>query len=282
MPVTFQQLKETARKGGAASGDDPFWVSRYFYRHITIYFTYAAVLLRLSANQVTLLSGLAMFAAAVCYGLPFPSLWLIGAMLVQLYFILDHVDGELARYERTVLGRSSGMAGYFYDTACHPGELAMLVTLALRLYVEFDGPWWILLIIVLMLFPGGIGPWQRYCETLVVFAQRHIRDGEGYIPFDALQKQSLSTGPGEEGEADHLSPLRKLAAYILQTIGFPGYFVTLLICTILDVASVPQLPIAGVAIPYLLIWLIVRAVYNAAAAVKSIAVYGRQLRSLND
>src|SRR5688572_27394088 len=63
-PVSIQLLKDVARKGGRASAEDPFWLSRLFYRKFTIYVTWLCIKLGINSNSATLLSGLAIFAAA--------------------------------------------------------------------------------------------------------------------------------------------------------------------------------------------------------------------------
>lgn len=275
--VRLADLRQVARKGGAGSAGDPFWISRWGYRKITIYITWLCARLGVSANAVTFISAAAVFLAAVGYGLPHTWAWLVGAVFVQVYFILDHVDGELARWERVRLGRGSGMAGFFYDTACHAGETAVIAAIALRLYVDLGQPWWVLLLLVLALFPGSIHPWQRYAEAVLEHVGRSGGDDRIEIPADLAQKSSLATADGqaEPGAA------RKLLGLAIQTIGFPGYFVTLFLVTLLDVIpAVPQIVIGDQPVPYLALWLGVRALHKAAAGTKSTFVYGRRLRRL--
>lgn len=273
--ITLRELKAVARKGGAGSGDDPFWLSRYFYRGFTIYVTWVCVKLRVSSNAATLLSALAIFAGAACYALPQPLAWLWGAVLVQVYFILDHVDGELARYERICLGRESGVAGLFYDTCCHAGELALLAGIGMRLFHDLGAPWWVAVVVMLAFFPGYIMPWQRYCEALVTYAGRHIEGEHATLEAELVRTSSFAIAPA----ADQITS-GKVISVITQFIGFPGYFVTLLILTLLDVLGAPQLHVGGRRIPYLLIWMAIRAAHGSAAALKSTAVYGRRLTSL--
>jgi hypothetical protein len=275
-PVTLALLKEVARKGGAASSQDPFWLSRLVYRKFTIYFTWLCVKLGIGSNAATLLSGIAIFAAAVCYVLPSKWAWLAGALLVQLYFILDHVDGELARYETVHLGRTdSGTSGLFYDTCCHAGELALVAGIGLRLFALMGGAWWVAVVVLLVYFPGNIMPWQRYCEAVVAYAKKHVEGDRAALAAEMVRSSSYAWAPAA-------GPLMsgRFRSALMQTIGFPGYFVTLGVCTILDVAGVPGVPAGGRSIPYLLIWLIVRAVHSSLAALKSVRVYGRRLASL--
>lgn len=277
-PVTLQLLRDVARKGGAGSRDDPFWISRFFYRKFTIYLTWLFARLGITSNAATLASGVAIFAAALCY-LATPRmewLWLAGALLVQLYFILDHVDGELARYETVHLGKiGSGSAGVFYDTCCHAGELALVGAIGLRLFADMGAPWWVGVVVLLAYFPGSIMPWQRYCESVVAYARNHVHGDRTALAAEMVRSSSLAWAPA----AGQMMSGR-LVSFLTQAIGFPGYFVTLLVCTVLDVADVRTLVVGGRAIPYLFIWLVVRAFHSSLAALKSVRVYGRRLESL--
>lgn len=275
--MSIDALKSICRKGGAGNAGDPYWISRYIYRPISIYVTWAMSRLGVSANVITMISGAALFAAAVLYGLPAQWGWAVGAILVIIYQLLDTVDGELARYEREVLGKSSGMSGLFLDAICHTGMIAVMVAIGLRLFINMEGPWWLLLVIVIMIFPGQIAPWQRYCETVVAYARGRSHGDEATIPTAALRVSSITMG--DDGQPVARS-WRRFAGGVLQAVGFPGHFITLAICTILDVAAASPATVGGVAIPYLLIWFVLTATVEAATAVRSTIVYARRLREL--
>lgn len=254
---TLQQLKSQVRKGGTKNTTDPFWLSRWVYRPISIYLTWLAIRLHLRANTVTLLSAFALFAAALCMGVSKPLAWVIGGLLVNLYFVLDHVDGELGRYEQTVLHQSAGMSGLFYDTAVHAGEYALYIALAMRLYTTYGQPWWLLLLTLLMLFPGSIQPWQRYCEAVVAYARGHTNADQATFPAAMAHISSLAQ-TGTRISDTGTSRVRRMIGFALQTVGFPGYFLTLLVCALLDYMQVPQIMLAGTPISYLLIWFVIQ------------------------
>jgi hypothetical protein len=83
----------------ANRGNDGFF-SVFFLRKFSKLFTWAAVRLKMTPNQVTLIS----FAVGIYAAYQFSqgTFWSIfaGAILLQLSIIIDCVDGELARYTR--------------------------------------------------------------------------------------------------------------------------------------------------------------------------------------
>ena len=93
------------------------WFDRNFTRRLSMYFTRPFLMMGLSANQVTAISLLVGLAAGVLMVFPDPVLWLIGIPLFYLYFVLDCVDGEIARYRKT-----SSLVGSYLD-----GGLGMLM-----------------------------------------------------------------------------------------------------------------------------------------------------------
>ncbi len=72
-----------------------------FIRKFSIYFTWIFLRVGINATQVTALWGILGIIACIflAYGNYHNSV--IGGLLLQLGFILDHVDGEIARYKKT-------------------------------------------------------------------------------------------------------------------------------------------------------------------------------------
>lgn len=67
-------------------------------RKISIYFTKLFLYTSITANQVTLIN--ILIGIIGCVFLAFGPSWyrIVGALVLHLWFILDHVDGEIARY----------------------------------------------------------------------------------------------------------------------------------------------------------------------------------------
>lgn len=74
------------------------WYSVCFGWRVSIYFTKIFTMMKVSANQVTLLHLFAGFLAALFFIFGNYCYSIIGVLLMHLSLILDHVDGELARY----------------------------------------------------------------------------------------------------------------------------------------------------------------------------------------
>lgn len=113
---------------------DEHWYSKYFVRYFSIYISYAFFKLGISANFVTILMGVAGLAGSLC--IVFSNLWLTlaGAFLWQLWFVLDCVDGEVAR-----LNNKLSQVGVFYDKLTHIIVNSTFV-LAMGLHVYFAEP----------------------------------------------------------------------------------------------------------------------------------------------
>jgi hypothetical protein len=77
------------------------WMARRVTRPLALRVTWLILPTGLSAGAATLLALSAAVASAVAFG--WGSTWgaLAGAALLQLWYLLDHVDGQLARYRGT-------------------------------------------------------------------------------------------------------------------------------------------------------------------------------------
>ncbi len=84
---------------------------KLFTRKISIYFTAVFLRLGLSANGVSILKGFIACIGALLFAIGRPVFFLAGAFLLQLSFVLDACDGEVARFT----GSSISAGGEFLD-----------------------------------------------------------------------------------------------------------------------------------------------------------------------
>jgi phosphatidylglycerophosphate synthase len=114
------------------------WAGRMYMRAISLRWTRHLVTTRVTPNQLTYLmvfAGLAAGAALLVPGLPGA---VAAALLIQLYLLLDCVDGEVARWR----GQTS-ITGVYLDRVGHYlAEAALLAGLGLRAADVFarEGP----------------------------------------------------------------------------------------------------------------------------------------------
>ncbi len=104
------------------------WAGRMYMREISLRWTRHLVTTRITANQLTYLMVLAGVAAGAALLVPGVPGAVAAALLIQLYLLLDCVDGEVARWRAT-----TSVTGVYLDRVGHYlAEAALLVGFGLR------------------------------------------------------------------------------------------------------------------------------------------------------
>jgi len=119
---------------------DGLW-TRYILRPLSILFTLPALALGLSANGVSYLSVLVSLTGGILFSLPGFWLPLWGALLLNLFSILDCVDGNIARVRKTAGpwgGWADAVMGFIAYTA---------VFLSTGIWAFLRTNWWPFLVI---------------------------------------------------------------------------------------------------------------------------------------
>jgi hypothetical protein len=99
---------------------------------ISIYFTWILLHLGISANTVTILSGI--FCIVGGFLLSYGSIWIVivGIIFFYIYSLLDHCDGDIARYNK-----QSSILGIFLDWYVHLlRDAAMFTGLAIGSFAD--------------------------------------------------------------------------------------------------------------------------------------------------
>ena len=101
-------------------------------RDVSIYVTWALLHTPITANQVTAIGIALGLLGVILVAVPSPSTGVAGCILIWVYILLDKVDGEVARYRKTV-----SLRGIFLDEMGHLVIQPLLfVALALHVYAS--------------------------------------------------------------------------------------------------------------------------------------------------
>jgi hypothetical protein len=177
---TLKNLKKVVRKPV-----EPEPYAKYIVRPLSIYFTWIFVRTPISANQVTILQEILGVIGIILLATKSLAWALIGMLLIQLGYILDCTDGEVARWK----GQSS-INGVFLDLIGH--------TLVIPGYM----------------FALGFGVWMRtgQLEAVIfgflsaIFVQRLERDTMLSVVDSTLKKNESSLADLKDQIAAELPP----------------------------------------------------------------------------
>lgn len=116
------------------------WTARRLGRPAALCVTWVVAPLGMTANHATIGAMLAALGAVVAFGCGTSLGWLVGALLLPLWYLLDHVDGQLARWHRT-----ASLDGTTVDYLMHHSVNMLLpIGLGFGLMRELDSPLWCL------------------------------------------------------------------------------------------------------------------------------------------
>jgi hypothetical protein len=101
------------------------WTARRWARPAALHITRVVAPLGVTAHQATLAAMFFAVAASASFAVGTPWAWLAGAILLELWYLADHVDGQLARWRGT-----ASLDGTALDYLMHHG-VHFLVPLAL-------------------------------------------------------------------------------------------------------------------------------------------------------
>jgi len=115
------------------------WMARRISRPAALRVTAVLAPWGVSANAVTLLAWGVAAAAAAALGWGTPLGWLLGALLLELWYLLDHVDGQLARL-RAAASLDGAQLDYLMH---HTVDLLVPAGAGLGLFAATAEPWWL-------------------------------------------------------------------------------------------------------------------------------------------
>jgi phosphatidylglycerophosphate synthase len=90
------------------------WMARNIVRDAALPFTWLFLHTPITANQVTAVSIVVIIIAAWFFACGTVVTFFIGAVLLQFWYLLDHIDGQIARYRK-----QESITGVFMDYISH-------------------------------------------------------------------------------------------------------------------------------------------------------------------
>jgi phosphatidylglycerophosphate synthase len=123
--------------------NEEHWAGRLYMRSISPYFSWLFIRIGFAANHLTVLMVLCGMLGGLLVALPLGGVaWLIGALagalLIQVYLLLDCSDGEVARFT----GRTSIIGVYLDRIGHYLSEVALLVGLGYRAQGAWESGGW--------------------------------------------------------------------------------------------------------------------------------------------
>ncbi len=120
--MTYYSMRDIVNSLPRIKGSaDSFW-GKSVARPLSFLLTYVFINLGCSANFVSVLSGIVAVLACVLLAMPEMSLCIAGVVLMNLWLVLDCVDGNIARVTKTAsrMGDFVDAAyGYIFSAFCH-------------------------------------------------------------------------------------------------------------------------------------------------------------------
>ena len=194
MLESIKKLREICQKPVLHSNG---WYQRKFVRKISIYFTWLFIQFRMSGNFASLFMIITGIIASYLFTFGAYLYYILGFLVLQFWFILDHVDGELARY-----WKKTSMKGVFLDKINHHMIHPLIfLCIGIGLYKQFNNS--------LMLILGGFTAYFLLLQDLINIDKRDS------ISSEKLIKSKLSN---EESEFK-ASLFKKITAIVYKVPG---------------------------------------------------------------
>jgi len=211
-----------------------FFFSQYIYRPISSYVTRLYVAFGLGANAATFHSLVAALAASAALLWPGVQTFLLAALGLQLYFILDHVDGELARLDFWHGVRRPTPAGEYADYWVHLHSLNLSFgALGVGLAMWLREPLWAILGLVA---DNCLGSFPKLAMARTMWSAYRRDPGiTGHPEFPAALAV-VTDSDGVEILSDSRSRRQQLFHLARELLFYPGALIVLSAVLVLDAA----------------------------------------------
>lgn len=254
MPVTSRKALPSLNElvvicGGEGRGQDEQRDFRRLYarlvRRLSILITRGLLPTGISANQTTVLGILIGLGGAGL--LAYNRAWsqVTGLALLQLSFLLDFCDGEIARFERQVEGKQGGAGGEYLDWVGHY-YVPAAITMALGWAVfSRTGDGWIWLAVLVILLANTRVPYSARDHVILSV----YRDRPDLRDHPEMLRAAMARMGGDPAKLNLKADVNERrtggkgggllwARYVNlgQFLVFPGFINLVLVASVVDMA----------------------------------------------
>jgi len=234
------EVRAVCRKGDA----EPFWISRFLIRPWTPYLSFLALRLGVSPSQITVVSAVLAVSAGMITLWPSTWSYVGSAILTSSFFVLDHVDGEVARVLQSrhpVPPGTLNLSGKYLDRLVHYLQAPTLfLGITCGIAVAEGRPVWAVVGIVCALGSSGFPRFTASYDLLVAAS----RSTSGLDRAFLARAAGFSMIYGEDLLRRGFVLVPRNAKEVLamgrQYVGFPGNLFVLSGALVIDGVRLPQ------------------------------------------
>ena len=227
--MNLQQYRQLCQKNESEN----YLLDKLIFRKISIFITILFIKLKITSNQVTFLSLLASLASLYFLTFNTRTALLTAAALIFTYYLLDHVDGELARYAIKTGQAQPNLKGHYFDVLVHRySTYLMLFCIGLSIYNLYGYRWAVLLGFIACI---GLSSFPNVIAAQVIAGK--IATNRQLVHSDPALGKILAELETKEQQiaAVHSSSLRQKAKkLVIESLFFPGHIIVLIVVLLID------------------------------------------------
>lgn len=255
-----------------------FLFSQYVYRPVSTWVTRLYAALGVGANGATLHSLIAALAAAAALLRPRAETFLLAALGLQLYFVLDHVDGELARLDFWRGARRPTPDGEYADYWVHLHSLNLVfAALGVGLTLSTGHLVWAVLGLVA---DNCLGSFPKLAMGRILWSAYRRDPAVTGHPAFASALAVVTDTDGTQTMSGTLTTRQRIFHAARELLFYPGCLIVLSV--VLSIDGVMSLVSGGFTAMWSSTYLAGFTAVGVASKVRRTVLSARQLRSLGE
>ena len=154
---------------------------------------------------------------------------IIGAIAIEIYALLDHVDGELARFEMKRLGKANSRVGHFLDLLAHKISIVAMFAIGWSVAEATGNNLYAIASFMLCFFI--FGPSNEPANQIVAEEAKKSN-------MEQAQAKMRAFATGKDPASDDYRPMGALI-FVNELFGFPGWLHLIVAACLLDALTAP-------------------------------------------